>query len=216
MILYHFSTSPYARRVRLVLAQKGIKAELRDSRANPEYAREVRELNPMGQVPVLVDDGRVIADSSVITTYLDRKVPSPPLWPEGMEGVSALEIATLSNYVIDSLVDLGMRCVKLHDHPKFGEVKGEFLGRVQASLARLVEIVKARGDAQGKPLCGDRFGGADIALFTMVVWLDGLAVRAKTFAPAKTMVELGWTLPPELVAWAVPHRARDDVRALDA
>jgi glutathione S-transferase len=33
-------------------------------------------------VPVLVDDGEVVADSTEILRYLERKAPVPPLWPD--------------------------------------------------------------------------------------------------------------------------------------
>jgi glutathione S-transferase len=42
MILYHFGTSPFARRVRLVLAHKSCSVELRDPRANPELQPDQR------------------------------------------------------------------------------------------------------------------------------------------------------------------------------
>ena len=79
MILYHFSTSPFARRVRLVLAHKGVSAELRDPRTHPEYVPEVQALSPMHTVPVLVDGERTIVDSTAIVHYVDRKWPQPPV-----------------------------------------------------------------------------------------------------------------------------------------
>src|SRR6185295_14845026 len=90
MILYHFPTSPFARRVRLALSMKGLSAELRDARTNPEHAGELRRLNPAHTVPVLVDDDHVVTDSMAICHYLDRKFPDPPLWPfRGVEAAAA-------------------------------------------------------------------------------------------------------------------------------
>ena len=90
MILYHFPTSPFARRVRLALAHKKLSAELRDARAVPEHRAEVNRLNPLHTVPVLVDEGTVVVDSTAICHYLERKFPDPPLWPAGTAVVTGI------------------------------------------------------------------------------------------------------------------------------
>ena len=213
MILYHFPTSPFARRVRLTLALKGLSAELRDARANPEHLSEVRRLNPLHTVPVLVDGERVIADSTAICHYLDRKAPDPPLWPAGVEGAEAFEVVALADSIITILADLGMRYYALSDHPRFSTVREQFVDRVQRALEKLAERVTARG--AGVPLCGDRWGGADITLYTTVAWLEGLGARAESFAPAKQVLSLGWTIPVALREWANQQRRREDVRALE-
>jgi glutathione S-transferase len=212
MILYHFPTSPYARRVRLALAHKGQSAELRDARANPEHMSELRRLNPVHTVPLLIDGQRVIADSTAICHYIDRKWPDPPLWPAGLEGADAFELVALADSAINILVDLGMRYSQLNDHPKFQRVREQFVGRAQRALDRLAERVAERRGAPA--LCGDTWSGADIAVCTMVIWLEGMPARAATFAPAKNMVALGWNLPAALAEWTAQHRARDDVRSL--
>lgn len=215
MILYHFPTSPFARRVRLALAHKGLSATLRDARANPEHLAELRTLNPLHTVPVLLDGERVIADSTAIAHYLDRKVPDPPLWPAGVEGAAAFELVALTDSTVTVLVDLGIRYSALHDHAGFPAVRAEFVGRVQRALDRLAERVAARGTAPGITLCGERWSGADMAVYTTVTWLEGLHARAETFAPARRVVDLGWSLPPALSAWAALHRQRADIVALD-
>ena len=213
MILYHFTTSPFARRVRLTLSLKGITAELRDARADPNHHAEVQRLNPLHTVPVLVDGERVIADSQAICQYLDRKVPMPPLWPAGLAGAEAFEYSALSDSAVNLLTDLGMRYAPLHGDPHFPMVREQLVGRAQRALDRLAEQVTAKGLASG-PLCGEAWGAADMAVFTSVTWLEGLFVRAATFAPVRGVIALGWTLPPELSAWADQHRSRPDVVAL--
>lgn len=215
MLLYHFATSPYARRVRLALAHKGVTAELRDVRANPALLPELHRLNPMRTVPVLVDGERVVADSTVILHYLDRKLPDPPLWPAGMDGADAFELVILADSAVDVLVNLGQRYAPLHDHEGFPELRSQLVGRAQRTLERLAEKVAARYAGSGAPLFG-RWSGADMAVYAAVAWLDGLPGRAATSPPAKRILDLGWTVPPTLLAWARDQRARDDVAALDA
>ena len=77
--LYHLPLSPFARKVRLVLAEKRLPFELRVEKVwerRPEYL----ELNPAGTVPTLIEDnGLVIPDSGVICEYLDEAYPDSGL-----------------------------------------------------------------------------------------------------------------------------------------
>ena len=212
MILYHFPTSPFARRVRLVLALKNLSAELRDARAVPEHRAEVNRLNPLHTVPVLVDDEQVIVDSTAICHHLERKFPDPPLWPSGIAGAEAFEVTALSDAVCNILSDCGMRYYSLHADPHFAMVRENMVGRAQRALDALAARVTARG--HGKPLCGSSWSGADIAVHCLVVWLEGLPARAEMFPPAAQVVSLGWTVPPALSAWAAQHRDRPDIVAL--
>ncbi len=75
-------TSPFVRKVRIVLAEKRIDCELMvDIPWTPET--QVPEFNPLGKVPVLVmDDGSTLFDSRVIVEYLDTLTPVSRLIPE--------------------------------------------------------------------------------------------------------------------------------------
>ena len=212
MILYHFANSPFARRVRLALAHKGLSAELRDPRASPEHVPEFHARSPMHTVPVLVDKERTIADSTAIVHYLDRKWPHPPLFPQGEGGALAFELAALADSVIGVIVDLGGRYYTLHDHARFPKVREQMVGRVQRSLSLIADKLSARGN--GVPLCGAGWSWADIVVLTLVQWLEGLSIRAATQPVPSQMLSLGWTLPPVLSEWADQHRARPDVIAL--
>jgi glutathione S-transferase len=78
--------------VRIVLAEKGIPWTSRHlSFTQGEHLTpEFKALNPRGLVPVLVHDGNVIIESSVICSYLDEVFPDPPLTPK-----TPLERATM-------------------------------------------------------------------------------------------------------------------------
>jgi glutathione S-transferase len=78
-VLYHMPLSPYARKVRLVLAEKRLPFELRLEKVWERRA-EYLELNPAGTVPTLVEDnGLIVPDSSVICEYLDEAYPDSSL-----------------------------------------------------------------------------------------------------------------------------------------
>ncbi|HTR17522.1 MAG TPA: glutathione S-transferase family protein [Acetobacteraceae bacterium] len=78
-ILYHLPLSPYARKVRLALAEKRIPFELKAEevwKRRPDYL----EMNPAGTVPTLVEEtGLVIPDSNVICEYLEEAYPDTSL-----------------------------------------------------------------------------------------------------------------------------------------
>jgi glutathione S-transferase len=212
MILYHFRTSTFAHRVRLVLAMKGLSAELRDPRADAKWWPELFAQNPLRTVPTLIDGDRVFTDSLTIAAYLEGKVASPSIWPRSELLADALEYVRLADRAIDILVDLGMRYHALGADPSWREIKGEKLSRAQGALDRMAQQVEARGGAEY--LIGDRWTIADIATVTTVIWLQGLAVRAPSYAPARQVLELGWNLPAALATWAEARRARPDVAAL--
>ncbi|PZP54827.1 MAG: glutathione S-transferase, partial [Azospira oryzae] len=68
-------TSPFVRKVRVVMAEKRIECdfELHDPWSS---ATPLSEFNPLGKVPVLVmDDGTALFDSRVIVEYLDGLTP---------------------------------------------------------------------------------------------------------------------------------------------
>lgn len=73
--------SPYVRKVLLTLYVKGIEFELDPIlvfEANDEFTR----MNPLRQVPVLVNGALEIADSTVICEYLEEIHPSPSVYPD--------------------------------------------------------------------------------------------------------------------------------------
>src|SRR2546423_3009169 len=72
---------PYAARVRIVLAEKGIAYDAVEIDLDDRPAW-LYEKNPAGRVPVLEEDeGLVLPESLVIMEYLDERFPEPPLWP---------------------------------------------------------------------------------------------------------------------------------------
>ena len=72
MKLYGTSGSPFARKVRIVLAEKNIACDYIVARASTPDS-PVPPLNPLAKIPTLVrDDGRALYDSPVIVEYLRK------------------------------------------------------------------------------------------------------------------------------------------------
>lgn len=79
LTLWRFRFSTNVERVLLALAHKGLAYESRW--VDPADRSPVVELSGQPLVPVLVDDGEVIADSTRILEHLERRFPEPPLFP---------------------------------------------------------------------------------------------------------------------------------------
>jgi glutathione S-transferase len=80
--LYGVGLSPFVRKVRVVLSEKGIPYDHDPAMpANPDP--EYRKMSPLGKVPAFRDGDHAFSDSSVICQYLERRHPEPALYPKG-------------------------------------------------------------------------------------------------------------------------------------
>ena len=80
--LYHAANSPNSRRVRIFLAEKGLKPTLIpvDLGAGEQHSDAYRTINPRRVVPALVlEDGTTIGEVPAIMRYLDEAFPETPL-----------------------------------------------------------------------------------------------------------------------------------------
>ena len=80
MTLYSADTCPLSHRVRIVLAEKSITADIISVNPN-ELPEDLIDLNPYNSAPTLVDRDLVLYDSQIIMEYLDERFPHPPLMP---------------------------------------------------------------------------------------------------------------------------------------
>ena len=80
MTLYSKPDCPLSHRVRIVMAEKNIFAEIIDVDVNnpPE---DLLDINAYNTVPTLVDRDLVLYNSHIIMEYLDERFPHPPLMP---------------------------------------------------------------------------------------------------------------------------------------
>jgi glutathione S-transferase len=77
--LFSYNVSPYAAKVRAVLAYKGVPFEER--MVHPLERGEVVRRSRQIAVPIIDDDGTVVADSTRIVAYLDERYPARPVIP---------------------------------------------------------------------------------------------------------------------------------------
>lgn len=85
LIVYGGAISPFVRKVRVFLAEKGLDYKL--EQVSPFQPPEwFKDISPLGRIPVLRDEDlgadATLPDSSVICAYLERKKPEPALYPK--------------------------------------------------------------------------------------------------------------------------------------
>ena len=156
--------SPYARKVRIALIEKGIPFELQTevpwhgTTATPAY-------NPLEKLPVLVlPDGTGIYESRFILEWLELRHPTPRLLPDDPEDVlSARQIEVIADGICDAVVLLFFE--RMRDAPS-----AEWMARQRRKVEGGVRALAERaGDGF---LVGDRFGLADIAAGTVLRYLS--------------------------------------------
>ena len=92
--LYTHPMSPCSQKVRIILSEKNVSWEKIDidlpTKANltPEYLK----LNPTGVVPTLVENGKPIIESSIISEYLDDRFPEPCMRPSDPYQLSQMRL----------------------------------------------------------------------------------------------------------------------------
>lgn len=105
MRLFYASTSPYARKVRVVIAEKGLEARVDGRACSPfDDVPELKAVNPLNKVPCLaLDDGSVLYDSTVIVEYLDSLEPADRLIPsDGAARWRVLRQQSLGDGIMDA------------------------------------------------------------------------------------------------------------------
>jgi glutathione S-transferase len=138
MKLYYTNTSPYARKVRMVLIAKGLEDRLEQVFQNPfEENLSLTDANPLGKVPVLITDDDVTFDSSAICAYLDTLVPQSRLYPEGAKIWPVLTGEAIADGVIDAAFALVME--RRRDAQQRSPM---WLDRWQTSILRTVDALE--------------------------------------------------------------------------
>lgn len=160
-------TSPYVRKVRVVLAEKRIDYDFQlDNPWNSES--HVREHNPLGKVPVLVmDDGTNLFDSRVIVDYLDTVTPVSRLIPDtNRHRIVVKRWEALADGICDAA-----GAVFLENKRPAKQQNKDWIARQQKKVALGLEA--AAHDLGEKNWCdGEAYSLADIAMGCVLGYLD--------------------------------------------
>lgn len=168
MKLLYSVTSPYARKVRIVAAEKKLELEVVPSDpwvANPELLAA----NPLNKVPALItDDGWSLFDSRVIVEYLDGLSPVHRLIPDtGRDRILVKRWEALADGMLDAALLARLESMR----PDQTESSAKQIGRQREKIAAsLAEMSRGLGD---NAFCiGTTFTLADIAVGCALAYLD--------------------------------------------
>ena len=159
--------SPYARKVRITLAEKGIPFELVTEVPWDSTSRTPRH-NPLEKLPVLIlEDGSSVYESRYILEVIEAKWPEPPLVPADVwVRLAARKVEVIADGVCDA-------CVLLfwERHRAPAQQSAEWIARQRRKVdGGLRELSRIAGDREW--MVGDSFGLADIATGTVLRYLD--------------------------------------------
>ena len=164
-------SSPYVRKVRVVLAEKKLdyRLELVDVWQDRET---IAAANPLGKVPCLVlDDGATFVDSRVIVEYLDTLSPVGKLIPSiGRERAEVRTWEAIADGVLDAAVLVRLENVfagRSAEQRSQAWIDRQW-GKVWAGLATLSEGLGTKHYFAGN---GIHMGLADIAVGCALAWL---------------------------------------------
>jgi glutathione S-transferase len=218
------SVSPFVRKVRAFLAEKGLDYE--HEQVNPFAGPPGwRDISPLGKIPALKDGDRTLADSSVICAYLEKRFPTPALYPtDPYDYARALWFEEFMDGGVVPAVG-----------PKvfFPLVLQPIFSGGQAPSAEAEAVAKKTFEEDAAPLfaylekeLGDReyFVGtqlsiADISVASIMVnpWFAGFAPERKRFPKLRAFLDRMWSRPSlkKLIDADVPVFGKRSVQVTD-
>lgn len=117
-------TSPFVRKISVILLEKGITFEFVNESPYAEQSG-VAQYNPLGKVPALVtDNGEQWFDSPIIAQYLEQLGVAPALLPDDL--LEALKVRQLEA-LADGIMDAGLVHVRELQRPAAQQSETELL-----------------------------------------------------------------------------------------
>jgi len=201
--LYDSAFSPFARKVRMILEHKGLNFEAIDGLLKANHGA-LKAVNSRIEVPALIDDDVVVANSADIVNYLEFRYPTKPVYPEAP---AARVHARAWERTADTFIDAILTDISYWKWTDRQDSMPE--GLMQAARANLRLVYDAlEKDLSGREFVSGPLSVADIALFPHLA-----SVRAME-------VEFATQEYPNLARWfkhlrALPICAADLRRARD-
>lgn len=207
MILISATPSPFARKVRISMIEKGIPYTVQNE--VPWHADSITSrYNPLEQLPILIpDDGDPVFESTYLMDWLEYKYPKPSMLPDAPEqAMEAKLVHTIAEGVADATLLL------------FWEMQRESISAEWASRqlrkvkGGLTDLDRRVGDREF--VVGNRFGLADIAVIALLGMQDTVIESQMIPAWQKFAPDMdAWNkLYPNLKRFEAHHRDRPSVK----
>jgi len=142
MKLFYSPTSPYVRKVRMVILEKGLSDRVEfDTRSPYDIEDDLVAANPLSKVPALVcEDGLTLFDSPVICEYLDSLNDTPTLMPGGDARWPTLRLIALADGMTDAAYLARMESMRPD-----GEKSADAMAVQRAKIMRGIAALDAAG-----------------------------------------------------------------------
>jgi len=161
-------TSPYVRKVRIVMAEKRIDCQLElEDVWSPDS--KIQQSNPLGKVPCLImEDGGAVFDSRVIVEYLDTMTPVAKLIPTtGRERVEVRTWEALADGLLDAAIALRLEQTQRPPEQQSQKWIDRQMGKVDAALEAMAHGLEGRNWCHN-----NAYTLADIAVGCALGYLD--------------------------------------------
>lgn len=225
--LYQFQCSHYCEKVRWALDYKGLPHRQKNLVPGP-HLKLAQKFAAKTSLPIIVDDGTAVQDSTEIISFLDRKFPDPPLTPRDLR--QAGEALEWEEYLDE---EIGMQLRRWFYHhmlpdrdraqrfllqgapwygrplfavifPQIRDAMRKYMHIDAESAVRSEQrfsraLVKLGDALKGRQfLVGDSFSRAD---------LTACALLSPYCAPGKSDQELSFAFPPPVLAQRDAHKS---------
>jgi glutathione S-transferase len=162
----------------------------------PEYLA----MNPNGQVPVLVVDGKPLAQIVAICDYLDRRHPKAGLLPTDawLRAQALSQLAWMNNTVHPTFTRWFRTYIYAEGEAAQAEVKRLAVAQFREHLERIQEWSKAAGPYW----FGDRVSFQDAYAFTLLRWGGYLGIDPESLPAYQTYIARVVQAPPVAAALA--------------
>lgn len=181
-------TSPFVRKISILLLEKGIAFEFVNEQP---YSVEngVAQFNPLGKVPALVtDDGEYWFDSPIIAEYIELLGIAPDMVPH--DPLAALKVRQLES-LADGIMDAGLASVRELARPAAQQSESEVLRQRQKISRSLDALEGYLADGTLKP---DTLNLATIAIACAIGYLNFRRIAPGWCVDRPNLVKLAETL----------------------
>ena len=158
-------TTPYGRKILIAIKMLGVENEVEIIPSNPYEDTTLRNYNPVGRVPVLIDGDSVFYDSNVILHYLEEKFDTKFLM-EGAKSLTILKLSALSDGILTAGINRRQNFMR-HQKDNITPIDDWYMQRQQESIIKgMIEANKQIG------ALGMHLNLATISLLCTIGFLD--------------------------------------------
>jgi glutathione S-transferase len=196
MKLLFNAASPFARKVRIALLEKGLMEQIHLEAVQPwPEPVAITPFNPLGKIPVLIlDDGSPLYDSPVICEYIDSLTEAPRLIAlAGLSRLRILRLQALADGALDAAVNIVLERKRAPTEQSIS-----MLGRWTQAIRRSLDHFAADRSRSTQPF--------DLAEISLACLIGYLGFR---------LPDLDLVTDSRLQEWWQAASRRDSVRATD-